>query len=451
MKYLKLLFWIGLLALVSLFKRGKGMRSLEYYLIRNINAIGLFRISISSIQYKYPNIFIFDLLKINTKLGLSFEFHQLNVRGFFLLSLQANVKKVLLYNNEIVDIHLTNCRSILRIRPTFMGVKVVIVNQIMNSKIVATITIIKNVIAKTNTIQFHCSPFSIHHLISMFSQLSFPTLRTFRFAGKKELELEFIYNMRKPLEYRFRFALKGKRKFELIDPFGFEFDFLQNNKLQTIIDNTSNVKSFLFDKENKDFVSINDMPDILLKTIITTEDPNFLFHSGFDVDSFGFALATNIAEKKFSRGGSTISMQLVRNLYLHHSKTFSRKIEEIILTWIIEDQLHIPKDKILEIYLNRIEMGPAIYGIKEAAFFYFNKNVEDLTLLDSLVLSYIIPRPMHFLPALVKLSPVLKKNLKAHITKYAALMRHRDLITKQEFDGLGNNIHFATKFGKFDL
>ena len=82
---------------------------------------------------------------------------------------------------------------------------------------------------------------------------------------------------------------------------------------------------------------------------------------------------------------------------------------------------------------------------------YFNKRVEDLTLLDSLVLSYIIPRPKFFLPALISQSQILKKNLKLHLKKYALIMSQRELITKDEFKKIQYTIQFSKTLGKLEL
>lgn len=451
MKYLKLIWYFILLAFLSIFKWGNKIRNFEYYILKKINKTGLFQFYITSIEYTFPAKFYFDSIQVNNNLDYSIELKYCTIRFSSLLSIQINAQQFLIYNNEVLDIKLSTFSSAISLRPSITGIKIVILNEFNPDKVTLEIIFTRNFVAKTNSISINSNSFTLLQLVSMFERLSYSKLNNIQFIGAKSLTLQFVYFFSKPMNYRFHIKFDGEKDFEIYNKNNLEFDYLQNDKPQTIIDNRSNIRTFLYNEMSDAFVSIHDIPDIVLKTVITTEDPNFLFHNGFDMDCFGFALATNIETKKFSRGGSTISMQLIRNLYLNHTKSFSRKIEEIILTWIIEAQLHTPKDKILEMYLNRIEMGPGVYGIKEAALYYFDKQVENLNLLDSLVLSYIIPRPKYFLPALLDQSPRLKKNLKLHIKKYALLMKHRDLIDDADFLSSKNKIQFSGSLGTFNI
>ncbi|MBS1617084.1 MAG: transglycosylase domain-containing protein, partial [Bacteroidetes bacterium] len=108
------------------------------------------------------------------------------------------------------------------------------------------------------------------------------------------------------------------------------------------------------------------------------------------------SIAKNYKEHRFARGGSTISMQLVKNVFLSRDKTISRKAEEALIVYLIENLGLVPKERMLEVYLNAIEWGPNVYGIGEAAHFYFNKRPAQLTLQESLFLASIIPRPKSF-------------------------------------------------------
>lgn len=451
MKYLKLFWYFFLLAFLSAFKRGSRIGNKENYIVKKINKTGLFQFNITSIEYSFPVKFLFDSIQVNKGLNFSINLKHCIIRFSPLLSIQLNAQQLLIYNNDVLDIKLSIFSSIISLRPSASGFKLFIRNELNPEKLALEMVVTRNFVAKTNSISINSSAFTLLQIVSMFERLSYSKLSNIQFMGAKSFALQFVYSYLRPMNYTFHFEVKGENGFEINSKSILEFDHLQNDKPQTIIDNNSNVRTFLFNEMSNGFVSIHDIPDIVLKTIITTEDPNFLFHNGFDIDCFGFALATNIDTKKFTRGGSTITMQLIRNLYLNHSKTFSRKLEEIILTWIIEEQLHIPKDKILEVYLNRIEMGPGVYGIKEAAYFYFDKQVEDLNLLDSLVLSYIIPRPKFFLPALLDQSPILKKNLKLHIKKYVSLMKHREHIDEADFLSLKNTIHFSESLGMLHI
>jgi hypothetical protein len=126
---------------------------------------------------------------------------------------------------------------------------------------------------------------------------------------------------------------------------------------------------------------------------MTAEDPSFYRNRGFVEESIRKSLATDFKEKKFKRGGSTISMQLVKNTFLSREKTLSRKIEEIMIVWLIENNDVMTKDRMLEVYFNIIEWGPDIYGIGEASRYYFNKTPGELTVGESIYLASIVPHP----------------------------------------------------------
>eukprot|EP01137_Pigoraptor_chileana_P020547 Opistho-2@83041 len=133
------------------------------------------------------------------------------------------------------------------------------------------------------------------------------------------------------------------------------------------------------------------------KCVLTSEDPSFYSHRGFINEAFKESIAKNIKTRKFSRGASTISMQLVKNIFLTREKTLSRKLEEILLVYILENNHISSKERMLEVYFNIIEWGPNIYGIGEASQFYFQKRASDLNLNECLFLAIIIPSPKKFM------------------------------------------------------
>ncbi|KAB2866585.1 MAG: hypothetical protein F9K37_13910, partial [Bacteroidales bacterium] len=148
--------------------------------------------------------------------------------------------------------------------------------------------------------------------------------------------------------------------------------------------------------DGKEFISLNSISPFLRWAMITSEDGSFYNHRGFDLDGIRYAMACNIKEKRFARGGSTISQQLVKNLYLNRNKNITRKFEEFLTVWMIENNSIVSKDKMLEIYLNIIEWGPNVYGVKEACHYYFNKKPNEISLQEALFLAYIVPRPTKF-------------------------------------------------------
>jgi monofunctional biosynthetic peptidoglycan transglycosylase len=130
--------------------------------------------------------------------------------------------------------------------------------------------------------------------------------------------------------------------------------------------------------------------------VMICEDGRFHRHDGFDQEAIRNSFRENVRSGRFVRGASTISMQLAKNLYLTREKTLSRKLQEAVLTLLLEQELS--KQEILELYLNVIELGPGIYGIGPAAQHYFNTSASRLSLGQALYLASILPNPrqQHF-------------------------------------------------------
>lgn len=147
---------------------------------------------------------------------------------------------------------------------------------------------------------------------------------------------------------------------------------------------------------NPSFTPLNRISPFLVNAVLQSEDPSFMHHRGFLQEAFRESIIKNYKEKRFARGGSTISMQLVKNVFLSRNKTISRKMEEALIVYLIENLGLVSKERMLEIYLNVIEWGPNVYGIGEASRFYFNKKPSDLNLQESIFLAGIIPAPKHF-------------------------------------------------------
>jgi hypothetical protein len=125
--------------------------------------------------------------------------------------------------------------------------------------------------------------------------------------------------------------------------------------------------------------------------VLICEDGGFFRHRGFDEEAIRNSIRENVKAGRFVRGASTISMQLAKNLYLSRDKTLSRKLQEAVLTMLLEQELS--KDQILELYLNVIELGPGVYGIGPAAWQVFGAPASSLSLGQSLYLASILPNP----------------------------------------------------------
>jgi membrane peptidoglycan carboxypeptidase len=143
--------------------------------------------------------------------------------------------------------------------------------------------------------------------------------------------------------------------------------------------------------DSQNFVAIEEVSPHLLNSLMTTEDSSFYRHRGFITKEFRTALVKNLKAGYFKYGASSITMQLVKNVLLHREKTLSRKFQELFLTWYIETKLE--KDRLFEIYVNAIEYGPGLYGIKPAAYQYFGKPPSELNPREAAFFSSILPAP----------------------------------------------------------
>ena len=132
----------------------------------------------------------------------------------------------------------------------------------------------------------------------------------------------------------------------------------------------------------------------LKQAVVISEDASFFSHSGFDWNGIREAFEKNWKKKELTRGGSTITQQLAKNLYLSPSKNPFRKIKEILITLQLEQNLS--KQRILEIYLNVVEWGEGIYGAEAAALYYFHLNASELSPAQSAWLAAILPNPRYY-------------------------------------------------------
>ncbi len=144
----------------------------------------------------------------------------------------------------------------------------------------------------------------------------------------------------------------------------------------------------------KNYVPLRQISQYLQKTIILTEDSNFWNHKGFDWESIEKNARDGLASGVFKRGGSTISQQLAKNLFLSKDRTFIRKGLEAVITDRIEHTL--TKKEILERYLNVVEFGKNIYGVKAAAKYYFQKSPAELSVVESAFLAMVLPNPIKY-------------------------------------------------------
>ena len=186
--------------------------------------------------------------------------------------------------------------------------------------------------------------------------------------------------------------------------------------------------------ESRQPVSLSAISPFLQNAVIASEDARFYSHIGIDIRAIGRALFANLKEQRFAQGGSTITQQLAKNFFLSPKKTLGRKLREAELALILE--MRYSKQQILEMYLNKIYFGQegfrGIYGIEEAAGFYFSKPAKDISLAEAALLAGIIRSPNGYSP--------LRNPKVARERRNAVLARMRQLkmIREDEFHKAAN-------------
>lgn len=139
------------------------------------------------------------------------------------------------------------------------------------------------------------------------------------------------------------------------------------------------------------YVKLGAISGHLKRAVIAAEDAHFYQHNGFDWQAIQYSFEKNLAEGRYVRGGSTITQQLAKNMFLSKNKTIWRKFREALITQEIEKNL--TKNEILERYFNVVQFGKNIFGVKRAAQFYFKKHPSELTLNESVFLVFLLPSP----------------------------------------------------------
>ncbi len=214
--------------------------------------------------------------------------------------------------------------------------------------------------------------------------------------GNFSYNLDFMFNKNKPGALVFDSKLK-KGGLKIIKYGEANLNKLNGEFIYHAIENGREQRGILVGAANPNYTPLDQISPYLRKSVLTTEDPSFFSHRGFISEAFKQSIIKNIKTKQFSRGASTISMQLIKNVFLTREKTLSRKLEEILLVYILENNRISSKERMLEVYFNIIEWGPNVYGIGEASRFYFQKSPSELSLNECLYLASIIPSPKRFM------------------------------------------------------
>ena len=294
-----------------------------------------------------------------------------------------------------------------------------------------TVYKLKVVLPKTNAQDF----------INSLPKGLFTNFQGMEAKGTFDYFLNFKYNKNKPRDLVFDSKLK-KENLKITKYGKANLNKLNNEFIYRAIIKDVLQRPILVGNANPNFTPLDQISPYLQKSVLTTEDPSFFSHRGFINEAFKQSIIKNIKTKKFSRGASTISMQLVKNVFLTREKTLSRKLEEILLVYLLENNRIASKERMLEVYFNVIEWGPNIYGIGEAAQFYFQKSPIDLTLKECLFLATIVPKPKKFMWQFDN-----EGNLKSYAAQQqkfiSNLMLRRGLLTAEDTIGISNPLQIT--------
>jgi monofunctional biosynthetic peptidoglycan transglycosylase len=186
------------------------------------------------------------------------------------------------------------------------------------------------------------------------------------------------------------------------------------------------IHPFVVGPRNPWWTTSENFPPEMMWAIIVSEDSNFYKHEGIDVKAIKNAIKYDLEKKRFVRGASTITQQVAKNLYLSREKTITRKIEEIILAKRMEQEL--TKGRILELYLNIVELGPMVYGIGHGARYYFEKPAAALTPRECAFLAAMLPGPQKVYNPYRHLDRVLKRS-----DMILKLLREMGVLTEADY------------------
>ena len=165
---------------------------------------------------------------------------------------------------------------------------------------------------------------------------------------------------------------------------------------------------FVVGPQNPHWTPSHQIPAEMKWAVILAEDANFYKHEGFDVKAIKNAIKYDLEKKSLKRGASTITQQTAKNLFLSREKTVTRKVKEIYLAWRMEQEL--TKGRIIELYLNVVELGPMVYGIGHGSRYYFGKPASVLTPRECAFLAAMLPGPRMAYNPYKNLGKVLKRS-----------------------------------------
>jgi membrane peptidoglycan carboxypeptidase len=185
---------------------------------------------------------------------------------------------------------------------------------------------------------------------------------------------------------------------------------------------------FVVGPRNPRWTPSSRIPSEMKWAVILAEDANFYQHEGFDVKAIKNAIKYDLEKKSLKRGASTITQQAAKNLFLSREKTVTRKVKEIYLAWRMEQEL--TKGRIIELYLNVVELGPMVYGIGHGSRYYFGKPAAALTPRECAFLAAMLPGPRLAYNPYKNLGKVVRRS-----DMILKLLRKRGVLDEGEYQG----------------
>ncbi|HEX9860144.1 MAG TPA: transglycosylase domain-containing protein [Nitrospirota bacterium] len=212
-----------------------------------------------------------------------------------------------------------------------------------------------------------------------------------------------------------------------------------------VLDKDGDVLTHYYDRKFRIWTPVSAVADIAIRAVVISEDDTFFAHQGVNYKATWDALVHDVQKRRFARGGSTITQQMIKNVFLSKEKTVTRKLREYVLAGRAEEILS--KRRILEIYLNEVEWGENVYGIEAASRFYFDKHVSELTAGEAALLAGMLPNPRYYNP--------FKRMQKARRRQEQVLfnMHQARVLTAEEYtEALAAPINLRPEEGaRFDL
>ncbi len=267
----------------------------------------------------------------------------------------------------------------------------------------------------------------------------FENLEGIKAQGKLKYKLNFHVNMDSLAKVKFDSDLDASKDFKIVQWGKTNIQKINGSFVHTVYEYGKPVRTFMVGPANSFYSRLGEISPYLRNAILTAEDAGFYSHKGFHEEAFRQAIATNLKKGEFVRGGSTISMQLVKNVFLTRQKTVTRKVEEAIIVWLIENLNLVSKNRMFEVYLNIIEWGPNVYGAKDASRFYFGKQPSELNLAEAIFLTSIIPSPKNYRASFDSYGN-LRSWKRGYFRLISGIMLRRGLISRAAYDGLYPNV-----------